>query len=62
MLKIEEDLVFLAHVVRPVVDRSAVCSRSLHHVNHHSGDVYLVTSRKGFPVSCLVVIVSLDSC
>ena len=62
MLEIEEDLVLLSHMVRPIVDRGAVCSRSLHHDDHYSGDIYLVTSRKGPPVSCLVVSASLDSC
>jgi len=47
VFKIEEDLVFLAHVVRPIVDRGAISGRSLHHVDHHSGDIYLVMSWKG---------------
>ena len=52
----------LAHMVRPIVDRSAICGCSLHHVDHHSGDIYLVSSWKWLPISCLVVCVSMDSC
>ena len=62
MLKIEEDLVLLTHVVRPIVDRSAICSGSLHHVDHHSGDIYLVTPWKGLCFSCLIGCVVVDSC
>ena len=51
MLEIEENLVLLAHMVRPIVDRGAICSRSLHHVDHHSGDVYLVSSWEGLLLS-----------
>ena len=50
-----------AHVVCPIVDRGAVSSRRLHHVDHHSGNVYLVSPWKGLPISCLVVCVSMDS-
>ena len=62
MLENEEDLMLFAHMVRPIVDRGAICSRSLHHVDHHSGDVYLVSSWKGLLLSCLVVSISADSC
>ena len=61
MFKIEEDLMFLTHLVCPVVDRVAVGSCGLHHVDHHSEDIYFVTSRKGLPFSCFVFYVSLDS-
>jgi len=60
VLKIEEDLVFLTHVVCPIVDRSAISSGSLHHVNHHSGDIYLVTSWKRLCFSCLIGCVVVD--
>ena len=60
MLKIKEDLVFLTHVVRPIVDQSAISSGSLHHVNHHSGDIYLVTSWKGLCLSCLTCYIVVD--
>ncbi len=60
MLKIEEDLVFLTHVVRPIVDRSAYSSSSLHHVDHHSGDIYLVTPWKGLCLSRLIGCVVVD--
>ena len=53
---------FLAHVICSIVNRCAVTSRSLHHVYHHFRNIDLVTSRKGFPVRCLVVCVSLNSC
>ena len=62
MLEIEENLVLLAHMVRPIVDRGSICSRSLHHVDHHSGDVYLVSSWKGLLLSCIVFCISTDSC
>jgi hypothetical protein len=62
VLEIEENLVLLAHMVRPIVDRGAICSRSLHHVDHHSGDVYLVSSWKGLLLSCIVFCISADSC
>ena len=61
MLKIEEDLVLLTHVVRPIVDGSAIGGGSLHHINHHSGDIYLVTSWKGLCFSCLIGCVVVDS-
>ena len=60
MCSIKEDLVFLTHMVRPIVDRSAIRSRSLHHVDHHSGDIYLVTSWKGLWFSCLIGCVVMD--
>ena len=60
MLKIEEDLMLLTHVVRPIVDRSAISSGSLHHVNHYSGDIYLVTSWKGLCFGCLIGCVVMD--
>jgi len=53
---------FLAQVICSIVNRCAVTSRSLHHVDHHFRNIDLVTSRKGLPVSCLVVCVSLSSC
>ena len=61
MLEIEENLVLLAHVVRPIVYRGAIRGRRLHHVDHHSGDIYLVTSWEGLPLSCLVFCISMDS-
>ena len=36
--------------------------RRLHHVDHHSGDVYLVSSWKGLLLSCIVFCISADSC
>ena len=51
----------LADVISPIVFRSAVSSRRLHHVQHHSGDIYLVSSWKGLLLSCLVVCISTDS-
>ena len=51
-----------AHVVCPVVDRRAVGIRRLYHVDHHSGDIYLVTFWKGLPLSCLFISISTDSC
>ena len=62
MFEIEEDLMLRAHVVRPIVDRGAVSSRRLHHVDHNSGDINLVTFWKGLLLSCLVNCISLDSC
>jgi hypothetical protein len=62
VFEIEENLMLGAHVVRPIVDRGAIRSRRLHHVDHHSRNIYLVSSWKGLPVSCLVVCVSFDSC
>ena len=62
MFEIEENLMLGAHVVRPIVDRGAIRSRRLYHVDHHSRNVYLVSSWKGLPVSCLVVCVSIGSC
>ena len=62
MFEIEEDLMLRAHVVCPIVDRGAVSSRRLHHVDHHSRNVYLVSSWKGLLLSCLVVCISADSC
>ena len=44
MLEIKEDLVFLAHVISPIVDRRAVRSRRLHHIDHHSWDIDFVSS------------------
>ena len=61
MFEIEENLMLGAHVVRPIVDRGAIRSRRLHHVDHYSRNIYLVSSWKGLPVSCLVVCVSIDS-
>ncbi len=61
MLKIEENLMLLTHVVRPIVDRSAISSVSLHHIDHHSGDIYLVTSWKGLCLSWLIGCVVKDS-
>ena len=62
MLKIEKNLMLLAHIVLPIVDRGTIGSRSLHHIDHHSGDVYLVSSWKGLLLSCLVFCISADSC
>ena len=61
MFKIEEDLMLLTHVVSPVLDRRAICSCSLNHVDHHSGDIYLVTSWKGLCLSSFVYYVVLDT-
>ena len=61
MVECEEDLVFLAQVVSPIVYRRAVSSRCLHQVKHHSGNIYLVSSWKWLLLSCLVVCISTDS-
>ena len=62
VFEIEEDLMFFAHVVRPIVDRSAIGSRSLHHVDHHSRNINFVSSRKWLLLNCLVFCNSTDSC
>ena len=62
MLEIEEDLALPTHVISPIVYRRAVRSRRLHHIDHHSWNIDLVSSRKGLLLSCFVVCVSLDSC
>ena len=51
----------LAQVISPIVYRRAVSSRRLHQVQHHSGDIDLVSSREGLLLSCLVVCISTDS-
>ena len=48
-------------MVSPEVYRRAVSSRRLHQVQHHSGDIYLVSSRKWLLLICLVVCISTDS-
>ena len=62
MLEIEEDLVLLTHVISPIVDRRAVRSRRLHHIDHHSWDIDFVSSREWLLLSCFVVIILPGSC
>ena len=62
MFEIEEDLVLLAHVISPIVDRRAVRSRRLHHIDHYSWDIDFVSSREWLLLSCSVVCVFADSC
>ena len=61
MLEIEEDLVLFTHVISPIVDRRAVRSRRLHHIDHHSWDIDFVSPREWLLISCFIVCAFTDS-
>jgi hypothetical protein len=61
MFESEEFVVFLAKVVEAKVHRSAIGSRSQHHIDHYLGHPYLLLFRELFFLGRLAVITSLSS-